>query len=53
MGHDLFAFQIDSKNKLVPATVFGSACNKIDVFAGFDCTKQALIDPDYFKKLPR
>ena len=53
MGHDLFAFQIDSKNKLVPATLFGSACSASDVFAGFDCTKQALIDPDYFKKLPR
>lgn len=52
-GHDFFDFQLNSKNQLVPATQWGSDCNRRDAAAGLDCTFQALNDKNYFKKLPR
>ncbi len=51
-GYDLFDFQIDKKTgNLIPATQFGTKCNRTDTYSGFDCTTQALSDNDYFKKL--
>jgi hypothetical protein len=51
-GYDLFDFEIDKKTgNLIPATQFGTKCNRTDENSGFDCTTQALSDNDYFKKL--
>jgi len=54
-GFDLFDFQLDDEGNLVPATQHGTTCNRRSTsdMAGFDCTKQAIIDPDYFKNLPK
>lgn len=52
-GHDLFDFELDSNNQLVPSVQFGTNCSLKGSSAGFDCTAQALSDKDYFKNLPR
>ena len=53
-GHDLFHFQVNDNVQLVPGTWFGKNCNLgvNNKDAGFDCTQQAINDPNYFKNLP-
>jgi len=54
-GHDLFDFQVNEYSQLVPAWQHGTSCNRNSKseFAGFDCTKEALSNANYFKNLPK
>lgn len=63
LGHDLFMFQINSLGKLLPMgaketmyyNVNSATCSKnsIDGMNGAGCTINAIMDKDYFKKLPK
>lgn len=50
-GYDLFAFQIAEDGTLMLDTFWGSECKLTNMYSGFDCTRQAISNPDYFKKL--
>ena len=60
-GHDFFAFQLDSKGRLLPMgkaeTFFPEDryCSATGSLGqnGYGCTTKALSDPNYFKKLPK
>lgn len=52
-GHDLFIFQVISSGKIVPTAYYFCIDGRLtDKGQGLGCTKQAILNPNYFKNLP-